>query len=98
VNAARDLSPDLYEALSEALGRKARMVWVPTPSSASRAKRDAYVIQLHQQGHTSASIGARVCLSERTIRRILAKARARRLPSDLAAGQRQSKPDRQKGD
>ena len=87
VNAARDLAPDLYEALSEALGRKARMVWVPTPSSASRSKRDAYVLQLHEQGYTSASIGVRVCLSDRTIRRILAKARARRLPSDPAAGQ-----------
>jgi len=83
VNAARDLPPEVFAALTAALGHRPAHVWVPGPGSSTRNRRDAYVLRLTQEGHTAGSVAARVFISERTVRRILAKARGleKRRPS-----------------
>jgi DNA-binding NarL/FixJ family response regulator len=76
VNAAKDLPPDLFAALAAALGPRSALVWVPARGNAARSQRNAYVLRLTDEGHSGAAVAARLFISERTVRRILAKARA----------------------
>jgi len=76
LNAARDLPRELYLALSEAMNGKSGFVWVPTPRNANRQDRNGHVMQLCDEGLTAQAIADNLCLSLRTIRRIIAKERA----------------------
>ena len=76
INAARDLSPELFTALKAAVGADGVFVWVPGVRSATRSNREAYVLRLTAEGHTTDSIASELFVTSRTVRRIRARARA----------------------
>jgi DNA-binding NarL/FixJ family response regulator len=86
VSAARALPPDLLRQLSDALGGGACCLWVPARQNLNKAARNRYILQLAEEGYSSLDIAGRLFISQRTVWRVLAKARAGGLSSDPAAG------------
>jgi Mor family transcriptional regulator len=73
LNAAKVLPAEILKGVSKALGGKAVYLWVPAAMSVKKADRDAYAVDLFQQGYNAAEIADRLFVSVRTVRRILAK-------------------------
>ena len=95
LNARKVLPPTVFAALVEVTGGKGTFLWVPASPSLTRSKRDAYVVRLASEGHPAHSIAAELFLSERHVRRILARAKAASLPSAPAPGGLHGNPDLQ---
>jgi DNA-binding NarL/FixJ family response regulator len=90
LNAGRALPEELAKQVCEALGGGACCLWVPSRKNLKRYGRDRLIVRLHEDGHSARDIAGRVFISQRTVWRVLAKARdAGRLPSDPTAGQPQ---------
>jgi DNA-binding NarL/FixJ family response regulator len=96
LSAAKVLPPELLAQVSEALGGGACNLWVPARRNLNRRKRDSYVLKLHGEGHSAGDIAERLFISERTVWRVLARARAVAAPSDPAPGEARRYPDQQK--
>ena len=78
-NAAAILPPEVFESVSGALGGKAGFLWVPARRNVNREARDSEVLRLFAEGLRIPEIAERVFVSERTIWRILSRARAAEL-------------------
>jgi len=76
MNAAKELPPELFAALTAALGKRATLLWVPGAPKSTRGSRDAFALRLTEEGHSAGSVAQQLFVSERTVRRILARARA----------------------
>ena len=75
MNAAKELPPELFAALTAALGKRATLLWVPGAPKSTRGSRDAFALRLTEEGHSAGSVAQQLFVSERTVRRILARAR-----------------------
>jgi hypothetical protein len=84
VNAADVLPPEVLEGVLDALNGRSTCLWVPARKNVNRRGRNEYVVRLYQADHSAADIAERLLISERTVWRILAKARAQRPPSGRA--------------
>lgn len=82
-NAADVLPEDLLAAVREKVGRCGCFLWIPAARNLTRTRRDAVVVKLYSEGHSTAAIADRLFISQRTVFRILARARAE---SDRQAG------------
>ena len=90
---AQDVLPwELLDALTKALNGEATYLWVPSRESLNRGRRGDYIVALHQQGLSAQEIAERLCLSDRHVRRILAKQKAAGLPSLTGMGQKREEP------
>lgn len=85
-NAADVLPGELLTAVREKLGKGGCFLWVPSEKNTGRERRNRYVVQLYQKGYSAADIADRLFISERTVWRILARARSERAKSAGAAG------------
>jgi len=92
LNATEVLPPEVLEAVTKALRGRAAFLWVPGIRALRKADRDRYVCRLREEGLPITHIAMKTFLSERTIWRILAKERARSLPSAPGPGQSQRNP------
>lgn len=92
-NARKVLPREVFDVLSKALEGKDTYLWVPGSRKLSREGRYAYVAALHREGLTALDIAGQLFLSERTVWRILAKAKAPSLPSAPAPDGPQRNPD-----
>ena len=82
---ARDVLPDaLLKAVCEALGGRPSFMWVPAVRNLRKKERNDRVLALHAQGFPVATIADRLFLSERTVWRILARARDEKPAADGA--------------
>lgn len=82
INAARVLPEELLKQVSDALRGRACQLWIPARKNLNKLARNRYIVRLRDEGHTAADIAARLFISERTVWRVLARARrARRAPS-----------------
>ena len=86
VTAAEVLPEDLLFAVSKAVNGRACYMWLPAMKSINRARRDAYVVHLCDEGNSAAEIADQLFISERTVWRILAREKAHSEPSAGAAG------------
>lgn len=94
MNAATELQEDLYAALSDVFDGKSGFIWVPARHNANRANRNAYVIGQYRNGLSAASIAEELDISERTVWRILARARVAAARSGSSDGLTRRKPRR----
>lgn len=78
VNAADVLPPELFTQVLEALANRSCLMWVPAAKNANRKNRPAYVMHLYGEGLSAAAIANQLFISERTVRRIVAKERKQR--------------------
>ena len=86
---ASDLLPeDLLRKVSDAIDGRAVRLWVPSRESLNRQRRDKYILSLSEQGCSTEEIAARLCISQRQVRRVLAKKRARPMPSRAHGGRK----------
>jgi len=76
-NAAEVLPEELLAAVRERIGRGGCFLWIPAAGNLTRARRNELVAKLYAEGHSTAAIADRLFISQRTVFRILAKARAR---------------------
>jgi DNA-binding NarL/FixJ family response regulator len=82
-NAPETLPPEVFEAVSSALGGEAGFLWVPARRNINREARNREVLRLFNEGLRISEIAEHLFVSERTIWRILARARA---AGDVGAG------------
>lgn len=87
VNAEDVLPDELMEQVSEVVGGRSVILWIPSKSSINRHRRDAYVAELSEQGYSAGAIADRLFISERHIRRILQRQRAESHPSRSATAE-----------
>ena len=85
-NAAEVLPEELLAAVREKVGRGGCFLWIPAAGSLTRARRNELVAKLYAEGHSTAAIADRLFISQRTVFRVLAKARARSANSTDAPG------------
>ena len=85
VAACEVLPEEFLRKLSEFLGGRAAYLWVPSRESLNRQKRDKYILALSEQGCSTEEIAVRLCISSRQVRRVLARKKARSLPSRAPA-------------
>lgn len=85
-NAAEVLPEELLAAVRERLGPGGCFLWIPAAGNLTRARRNELVAKLYAEGHSTAAIADRLFISQRTVFRILAKARARSANSTDALG------------
>jgi DNA-binding NarL/FixJ family response regulator len=75
-NAAQVLPEELLAAVREKVGRSGCFLWIPAATNVTRARRNEMVVRLQAKGHSVAAIADRLFISQRTVFRILARARA----------------------
>ena len=76
-NAAEELPEELLAAVREKVGKSGCFLWIPAQRKVSRERRNEFVVELYAAGHSSAAIADRLFISQRTVFRILAKARTK---------------------
>lgn len=76
-NAAEELPEELLAAVREKVGKRGCFLWIPAERMVSRKRRNEFVVRLYAEGHSSAAIADRLFISQRTVFRILARARAK---------------------
>ncbi len=73
---AREVLPEgLLQAVCDAVGGRPVFMWIPGRRNLNKVERDRRVLALHAQGYPVAGIADRMFLSERTVWRVLARAR-----------------------
>jgi DNA-binding NarL/FixJ family response regulator len=87
VRAIDVLSEGQLAAVSKSVKGRGCFLWIPSARSLKRKNRDAYVLHLHEEGRTNGDIADRLFISKRTVRRIVARERARCAPSASAASE-----------
>ena len=85
-NATEILPAELLAAVREKLGPGECSLWIPAERKISRERRNEFVVELYAAGHSSAAIAERLFISQRTVFRILAKARAKEAETADATG------------
>ena len=96
MNADDVLPRELVDQISAALGGRPSYLWIPSRAEIKRGARNRHVLQLYGEGLRVDDIAKRVFLSERTIWRILTKARAASAPSDHGLDTKPSNPQRER--
>ena len=76
LNATEVLPEYLLLQISELVGGRAVLLWLPSQTCLNRQKRNDYVATLAEQGYTTAAIAERLFISKRHVLRILKKQRA----------------------
>lgn len=71
-NALDTLPPEVLAIVSKSLGGQSAFLWVPAANAITRRNRDAYIIELHRKGQTISQIAETLCISKRTVWRVLA--------------------------
>jgi len=74
-NALSVLPREVFETVSEALDGRSCYLWVPAIRNANLERRNAYIVDLTNLGHSAADVAGRLLISERTVQRVLEKAR-----------------------
>ena len=90
VSAREALPEELLKAVCDAVGGRPVFMWIPGRRNLNKDDRDQRILGLHAQGYTVAAIADRMFLSQRTVWRVLARARAQR---ETAAKQTASEGD-----
>jgi DNA-binding CsgD family transcriptional regulator len=94
-NAAEVLPEELLAAIREKIGRGGCFLWIPAAGHLTRTRRNELVVELYAEGHSTAAIADRLFISQRTVFRILAKARkqrARTADDTAAQGRKTTEP------
>ena len=92
LNAEEILPDELLDHISELVGGRSVILWLPSRSSINRRRRNAYAVELSEQGYTAAAIADRLFISDRHVRRILKKQRAASHSSRSNSGGNQDEP------
>jgi len=74
-NATEILPAELLAAVREKVGKRGGFLWVPSERTVSRERRNEFVVRLYAEGHSSAAIAERLFISQRTVFRVLARAK-----------------------
>ena len=77
-NAAAVLPEELLAAVREKVGRGGCFLWIPSAGNLTRARRNELVVRLQEAGHSTTAIADRLFISQRTVFRILARAKGAR--------------------
>ena len=80
-NATEVLPEELLAAVREKVGRGGCFLWIPAAGNLTRARRNELVVKLQEAGHSTTAIADRLFISQRTVFRILARAKGAR-PAD----------------
>jgi len=71
-NALDALPPEVLTIVSKSLGGRSAFLWVPAANAMNRQNRDAYILELYRKGQTASQIAQTLCISKRTVWRVLA--------------------------
>ena len=85
LNASEVLAPEILAVVCEAVRGKCCLLWVPSRGSNSQEARNRQVVRLYEQGYSAQKVASQLFVSERTVWRILAKAKAAKAPAASAA-------------
>ena len=82
VSARAVLSEELLQRVCEAVGGRQAFMWVPAVRNLHKMERDRQALDMRARGFPAATIADRLFVSERTVWRILARAREENATAD----------------